>query len=270
MHGLGNDFVVINNLLDKHQFSASEIQLLANRKFGIGCDQVLLVEAASDGVSDFFYRIYNADGSKAGQCGNGARCFIRYVIDHGLTLKQSLQLQTESRVIQGQRLPHGDIQVNMGQAEFSTELIPLNLEFADHYAVEIKGEIIHFAALSMGNPHAVIELDRAELLEDDSYLQSIGEFLQGSRLFPDSVNVNFIFRRSQAELALRTYERGCGSTLACGSGACASAVVAIRDKLVSSPVRINMLGGSLVISWDGYDVIMAGSATPVFAGEIEL
>ena len=270
MHGLGNDFVIINNLELRHAFSADEISYLADRKFGIGCDQLLLIDPASDGVSDFFYRIYNSDGSIAGQCGNGARCFIRYVLERGLTDKTVIQLQTLGRVITGQRLADGEIEVNMGIPDFTPESLPFKHESAAEYEVDFNGETVQFAALSMGNPHVVIALDNLESLADENYLARLGEHLQASELFPESVNVNFIYKISDNQLGLRTYERGCGFTLACGSGACASAAVALRAGLVEAPVQVFMPGGELTLRYVGTNLLMRGSATLVFDGEIEL
>ena len=270
MHGLGNDFVIINNLELRHAFNADEISSLADRKFGIGCDQLLLIDPASDGISDFFYRIYNSDGSVAGQCGNGARCFIRYVLERGLIEKPLIKLQTLGRIITGQRLADGQIEVDMGVPDFTPSSLPFKHDPAAEYEVDFNGETVQFAALSMGNPHVVILLDNLERLADESYLAALSEHLQASELFPESVNVNFIYKISENQLGLRTYERGCGFTLACGSGACASAAVALRDGLVNSPVQIFMPGGELTLSSAGANLLMRGSATQVFDGEIEL
>lgn len=270
MHGLGNDFVIINNLDLQHQFSATEISFIADRKFGVGCDQVLVVDKATDNESDFFYRIYNSDGSSAGQCGNGARCFIRYVIDKQLTTKKHIQLQTRERIISGEMLDSDLIKVNMGIPEFAPVKIPLCAEQANYYQVEIDGKNVEFVALSMGNPHAIIQLDQVELLADDEHLEQIAQFLQTSALFPESVNVSFIYKVDDSLLKMRTYERGCGFTLACGSGACASAAAAIKSGLTKAEVKLIMPGGILQIIWDGGDLYMVGSATLVFAGEIEL
>lgn len=270
MQGLGNDFIIINNLELKHEFSSDEICYLADRKFGIGCDQLLLIDPATDGVSDFFYRIYNSDGSVAGQCGNGARCFIRYVLDHNLSQKSIIKLQTLGRVITGKTLENGQIEVDMGVPNFAPSSLPLKLEEQTHYELNFNGKVLHFAALSMGNPHVVLVLDDLELMADEEYLAEIGEYLQSSELFPESVNVNFVYKIADSQLGLRTYERGCGFTLACGSGACASAAVAIRDGLVCSPVEVFMPGGELILSYTNANLFMRGDATHVFDGEIEL
>lgn len=268
MHGLGNDFIVINNLELQHKFTTEQISYIADRKFGIGCDQVLIIDKATDGISDFFYRIYNSDGSIAGQCGNGARCFIRYVTENNLISNNFVQLQTLDRVISGKRLTHELFEVDMGIPEFSSTQIPLNHSEQDSYFYQVNNDVIEFYALSMGNPHAVIVCDSEVMLSDDKRLEEIGIALQKSDLFPESVNVNFIYKVDEQTLSMRTYERGCGFTLACGSGACASAVVAIKIGLVASPVKLTMPGGLLIIKWDGSNIYMQGSATHVFDGEI--
>lgn len=268
MHGLGNDFIVINNLELQHTFTSEQISYIADRKFGIGCDQVLIIDKATDGISDFFYRIYNSDGSIAGQCGNGARCFIRYVTENNLILNNFVQLQTLDRVISGKRLTHEFFEVDMGVPEFSPVQIPLNHIKQDSYFYQVNNDVIKFSALSMGNPHAVIVSDSELMLSDDKKLEEIGIALQKSDLFPESVNVNFIYKIDGETLSMRTYERGCGFTLACGSGACASAVAAIKSGLVTSPVKLIMPGGTLTIKWDGNNIYMQGSATHVFDGEI--
>lgn len=270
MHGLGNDFIIINNLELQHQFTAEEISYMANRKFGIGCDQLLIIDHPSDGVSDFYYRIYNSDGSIAGQCGNGARCFIRYVIQHGLTNKTTIQLQTKDRVILGRILENDLIEVDMGIAEFAPHKIPLKHVQQKYYEYTIDGECVKFQALSMGNPHAVITLNNPEMLSEDEYMAKIGQALQSSPLFPDSVNVNFIIKVDNTTLHLRTYERGCGFTLACGSGACASAVAALSAGIIYAPVKLIMPGGELVIKLSDNHVFMQGDATNVFDGTIAI
>lgn len=269
MQGVGNDFVVINNLNGDYHFTQEQLQKIGDRRFGIGCDQILLVEAASDGISDFFYRIYNSDGSQAGMCGNGARCFIRYVVDNQLTDKSLIQLQTLNRIVSGHIGDSGTIEIIMGVADFSPAQIPLALPFANSYTLDWLGEKVEFAALSVGNPHAVIKLNSPELLNDDKKLQQLAVFLQENAIFPDGVNVNFI-AKGDGVLFLRTYERGCGFTLGCGSGACASAVVAIRDGVVTSPARLKMPGGELVVKWTGNEIILSGGAEQVYAGVIDL
>lgn len=270
MHGLGNDFVIINNLQSQHNFTSSEIKYIGDRKFGIGCDQILIIDPANDGISDFYYKIFNSDGSIAGQCGNGARCFIRYVIEHDLTTKKQIKLQTPSRIISGQLITPELIEVDMGAPEFSVEHIPLLLPQAAQYQLEINHQTLEFSALSMGNPHVVINLPSAQLLNDDDYLQTIAQTLQQASYFPESVNVNFVYIVDSTLIKLRTYERGCGFTLACGSGACASAAASIKQNLVDSTLTIRMDGGELNITWNEENLLMRGAAVEVFNGVIEL
>lgn len=291
MHGLGNDFILINNLGAAYQFTPAQIRYLADRKLGIGCDQVLVVEESNDGCSDFYYRIYNSDGSHVEQCGNGARCVIQYLVENGLSSKSVIQLQTLGRVICGQIIGPSQVRVSMGQPEFEPELIALQptgqhsdrvLRHRHHhlavdhgplsaeYVLRTKQGDIMFSALSMGNPHAVIELSDSNLLLQDDYLASRAIQLQDSGLFRAGVNVNFIYRVNHEQLRLRTYERGCGFTAACGSGACASAAVALVRQLVSSPVKVSMPGGELLIEWNGDELSMQGPATHVFSGEIDV
>jgi len=270
MHGLGNDFIILNNLDLSLKLTREVIQKLSDRKFGIGCDQLLVVEPASDGLSDFFYRIYNSDGSEAGQCGNGARCFISFLHLQGLSNKSKVKLQTNTRVIDGQVINPSVVEVNMGNPDFKPENIPLNLSEASNYEFKFDNQLIRFAAASMGNPHAVIRIATPELLEDNEYMAKIGSMFQQSPIFPESVNVNFMYVENEGQLRLCTYERGSGLTLACGSGACATAAVAIRDDLVRQKVKVIMPGGELQISWTDAGLLMTGEAIHVFDGEIEI
>ncbi|TXI92062.1 MAG: diaminopimelate epimerase [Neisseriales bacterium] len=270
MHGLGNDFIILNNLDLSLKLTREVIQKLSDRKFGIGCDQLLVVEPASDGLSDFFYRIYNSDGSEAGQCGNGARCFISFLHLQGLSNKSKVKLQTNTRVIDGQIINPSVVEVNMGNPDFKPENIPLNLSEASNYEFKFDNQLIQFAAASMGNPHAVIRIATPEILEDNEYMAKIGSMFQQSPIFPESVNVNFMYVENEGQLRLCTYERGSGLTLACGSGACATAAVAIRDGLVRQKVKVIMPGGELQLSWTDAGLLMTGEAIHVFDGEIEI
>lgn len=270
MHGLGNDFIILNNLDLSLKLTREVIQKLSDRKFGIGCDQLLVVEPASDGQSDFFYRIYNSDGSEAGQCGNGARCFISFLHLQELSNKVKVKLQTNTRVIDGQIINPSVVEVNMGNPDFKSENIPLNLSEASNYEFKFDNQLIQFAAASMGNPHAVIRIATPEILEDNEYMAKIGSMFQQSPIFPESVNVNFMYVENEGQLRLCTYERGSGLTLACGSGACATAAVAIRDGLVRQKVKVIMPGGELQLSWTDAGLLMTGEAIHVFDGEIEI
>lgn len=270
MHGLGNDFIILNNLDLSLKLTREVIQKLSDRKFGIGCDQLLVVEPASDGQSDFFYRIYNSDGSEAGQCGNGARCFISFLHLQELSHKVKVKLQTNTRVIDGQIINPSVVEVNMGNPDFKSENIPLNLSEASNYEFKFDNQLIQFAAASMGNPHAVIRIATPEILEDNEYMAKIGSMFQQSPIFPESVNVNFMYVENEGQLRLCTYERGSGLTLACGSGACATVAVAIRDGLVRQKVKVIMPGGELQLSWTDAGLLMTGEAIHVFDGEIEI
>ncbi len=270
MHGLGNDFIIINNLDLSLKLTTEIIQKLSDRRFGIGCDQLLIVEPAGDGESDFFYRIYNSDGSEAGQCGNGARCFISFLHLQGLFNKNKVKLQTNTRVIEGQIINPSLVEVNMGNPDFKSESIPLLLPEASNYEFKFDNQLIQFAAASMGNPHAIICVSKPEPLADNEYMTKIGSMLQQSPIFPESVNVNFMFVENENQLRLRTYERGSGLTLACGSGACATAAVAIRDGLVRQQVKVIMPGGELQINWADTGLLMAGAAIHVFNGNIDV
>lgn len=268
MHGLGNDFVIINNLLNNHQFTAEQITFIADRKFGVGCDQVLIIDKPTDKSCDFYYLIYNANGSIAGQCGNGARCFIKYVVDNKLTDKLEVRLQTRDRIISGKFINNDQIIVDMGIPEFSPEKIPMVSSQLPIYTSFAAGHTVKFSALSMGNPHVVIKvMDEQELINDEK-LADIARYLQNSSLFPESVNVNFIYIIDNNLIQMRTYERGCGFTLACGSGACASAAAMIRENKVHDTVKMIMPGGELQITWRGNELYMQGSATHVFDSEI--
>jgi diaminopimelate epimerase len=272
MHGLGNDFIILENIAANYTLTAAQIRALADRKLGIGCDQLLVIEAASDQISDFRYRIYNSDGSEAGQCGNGARCFIRYVVERGLIERPEVVLQTNNRIIRGTWHSAELISVDMGEPDFTPTSIPLHAQLAASYHATLAGQEMSFYALSMGNPHAVVIVKTGADLADQKNLGRLGRAVQQSQLFPESVNVNFVYIDDSAnQIELVTYERGVGFTLACGSGACASAAALINAGLVTSPVTINMAGGQLQVSWSGSgSLLMHGPAAFVYDGEIEL
>jgi diaminopimelate epimerase len=271
MHGLGNDFIVINNTKLEYNLTPQQISFLADRKFGIGCDQLLIVEPSNDGISDFFYKIYNSDGSIAGQCGNGARCFTKYVIDNKLVNKDEVLMQTNNRIINGKQIDADTFSIDMGTPIFEPAQIPLALAKSTAYSFNYQDEAINFYALSMGNPHAVIILQEANKLSDDEYLANRAVALQTSGLFPEGVNVNFVVINNDNNISLRTYERGCGFTLACGSGACASAATTILLNQTNHATKVKMLGGELIIQWNQQDSLyMMGTATHVFDGTIEV
>lgn len=268
MHGLGNDFVVIDAINQTVQLNAEQVKQLADRHYGIGFDQLLLVKEAQS-AADFRYVIYNADGSEVSQCGNGARCFALFVRQKGLTNKANIRVETGA----GDLLLHVNddqqVSVDMGEPVFAPCGIPLLFEQQKTtYSVNLSGNEINFSALSMGNPHAVIQV--ADVATAD--VISLGAQLENHSLFPERANVGFSEIIDPAHIRLRVYERGAGETLACGSGACAAAVAGIQLGLVSSPVNVTLTGGDLNIEWlgEGYSVKMTGPANFVFDGMIEL
>jgi diaminopimelate epimerase len=269
MQGLGNDFVVIDAIRQKVHLTPEKIRFLADRHFGVGCDQVLLVESAHQAHADFRYRIFNADGSEVAQCGNGARCFARFVRDQGLSAKDEIQVDTDAgRLV----LRHSDadqITVNMGVPRHAPAEIPLEAEEERYrYPVEVDGRTWSFGAVSMGNPHAVLLVDDV----DSAPVETLGPRLESHAAFPERVNVGFMQVMDAHNLRLRVFERGSGETLACGSGACAAVVVGIEQGLLLSPVKVELPGGKLSIAWQGrgFPVFMTGPAVKVFEGDIEL
>ena len=269
MHGLGNDFVVIDAINQSVSLDAALVRQLADRHRGIGCDQLLIVENAQQPDSEFFYRIYNADGSEVEQCGNGARCFARFVHDKGLTKNNTILVDTASGRISLQIESNGEVTVNMGLPRFAPADIPMRRDMvANEYSLNIDGELIAFGAVSMGNPHVVLLVDDI----DTAPVATLGPQLESHSDFPNRVNVGFAQVISPEQIRLRVYERGAGETEACGSGACAAMVVARQQGLVNDKVAVDLNGGTLQISWAGDDtpVWMTGPATHVFDGQIEI
>jgi diaminopimelate epimerase len=269
MQGLGNDFVVINAIDQQVELDAGKVRFLADRHFGIGCDQLLLVETARSPGTDFYYRIYNADGGEVEQCGNGARCFARFVRDKGLSAKEVLQVGTAAGDICLYHEAHEQVRIDMGAPRFSPQDIPFEAaQQADVYAIELDGEICEVSVVSMGNPHAVMLVDDIERAD----VGRLGPLLESHRRFPRRVNAGFMQILSRSAIALRVYERGAGETLACGSGACAAVVAGIQRGLLDQRVSVRVRGGELVISWEGGSapVWMTGPAVTVFDGIIEI
>lgn len=269
MHGLGNDFVVIDGVRQSVDLNPQQVRRIADRHFGVGCDQVLLVEPATSPNSDFRYRIFNADGGEVAQCGNGARCFARFIHEQGLSDKQEVRVDTQNGSLLLRRLEDGNITVNMGVPRHEPEQIPLQFDReALSYSINVEGIAWAFGAVSMGNPHAVIQVEDI----DTASVLLLGSIIESHALFPERVNVGFMQIEGRHHIRLRVYERGSGETLACGSGACAAAVVGIEQGLLESPVQVDLPGGSLSISWlgRGKSVLMTGPAVTVFAGMIEL
>jgi diaminopimelate epimerase len=268
MHGLGNDFVVIDAINQTVNLTAERIKQLADRHRGIGFDQLLLVEKAQ-GEADFRYVIYNADGGEVSQCGNGARCFALFVRGKGLTSKNAIRVETGAGELVLTVADEGAITVNMGVPRFAPNEVPINASTEQaQYKIDVEQQTIQFSALSMGNPHAVIQVDDVA----SAPLETVGKGLESNAIFPQRANIGFAETDGISGIKLRVYERGAGETLACGSGACAAAVVAIELKTATTPVTVEVRGGRLVIDWKGRGepVMMSGPAAFVFDGTIEL
>jgi diaminopimelate epimerase len=269
MHGLGNDFVVLDAVRQNFVPTPAQARWLADRHFGIGCDQILVVEPSQNENADFRYRIFNADGGEVEQCGNGARCFVRFVHDQRLTRKRELRVETLAGLIAPRLEASGQVTVDMGVPRFVPADIPFLTETdALVQTLEFAGRSAAISVVSMGNPHAVqvVEnVDIAPVLRD-------GPLIEAHPRFPKRVNAGFMEVIDRRNLRLRVYERGTGETLACGTGACAAVVVGVRRGLLDSPVRVATRGGALHIAWGGMGqpVLMTGPAVTVFTGEIEL
>lgn len=284
MHGAGNDFIVLNGIdQDLSNITRAQWQALAHRQFGIGADQILLVEKSTRDDADFRYRIFNADGGEVEQCGNGSRCFVRFVQDQGLSNKNPLRVEVAHTVLTLKSHPDGQVEVNMGAPIFEHDQIPFNAsglasmqEFQEIlFALPLNHPAVHdsfVGVLSMGNPHAVQvvgDIASAPVLEE-------GPEIEKHAAFPKKVNAGYMQIMSRNEIALRVYERGAGETLACGTGACAAVVSGIRRGLLDSPVTVHTRGGDLHIAWGGFankiaqPVIMTGPTVTVFEGETEI
>ncbi|GAB4471488.1 MAG: diaminopimelate epimerase [Burkholderiaceae bacterium] len=280
MHGAGNDFVMLNGVTQRIALSPPLVRALADRRFGIGADQVLLVEPAPRPDVDFGYRIFNADGGEVEQCGNGARCFVRFVHEEGLTTRRAIRVATRSGIIEPRLEDDGEVTVDMGPAVFDPPRVPFDpnglVARAEHRAqlwpLTVHGRELWFSVLSMGNPHAVqvvADIDAAPVARD-------GPVIEHHARFPNRVNAGYMQIVDRHTIRLRVWERGVGETLACGTGACAAAVAGIQRGLLDSPVAVLARGGRLRIAWDGADdraphsVWMTGPAVKVFEGEIEI
>ncbi|WP_035384186.1 diaminopimelate epimerase [Ferriphaselus sp. R-1] len=269
MHGAGNDFVVLDGIRQDLALSPEQIRLLADRHFGVGCDQILLVEQAQHPEADFRYRIFNADGGEVEQCGNGARCFVRFVHDKKLTHKREIVVETKSGLISPRLEDDGRVTVNMGAPIFAPERIPF---VSDSEAVvqtlEVAGSTVEITAVSMGNPHAVQVVADAHAAP----VAEQGPLIESHPRFPRRVNAGFMQVVDRGHIRLRVYERGAGETLACGTGACAAVVAGIRRGLLDEQVNVATHGGVLTIRWagEGQPVWMTGPALTVFEGEINL
>ena len=265
MHGAGNDFVIINQIDHDYNLSGQQIRKFSNRNFGIGFDQLLIIEKSTHSNAEFKYRIFNADGEEVNQCGNGARCFFHYLRLKELTKNNKLLVETRSGLIELSYKENKLIAVDMGKPIFENNRIPFNPNQSTDNIITVNNQKYKFYPVSMGNPHAVIELKTF----DNINLISIGKALQGSLMFPDSVNVNFLKIIDSQNLALKVYERGSGMTLACGSGACASAVIAMENEWAEGSLNISMDGGILKVNKKpNGNIELIGPAKFVFDGEI--
>ena len=268
MHGLGNDFVVIDGVNQGIEITGELARKLADRHFGVGCDQILLVEKPTVEGADFRYRIWNQDGGEVEQCGNGARCFARFVLEKGLTQKKELRVETKKGIIMPRVAEDGNVTVDMGRPVFEATHIPFigSDEVVQHIVVD--GASLEISVTSMGNPHAtqvVSDVDAAAVTTQ-------GPLIENHKQFPERVNAGYMQIVDEHTIKLRVWERGAGETLACGTGACAAAVSGIRRGLLQSPVKVQMHGGELTIEWRGdhSPVLMTGQAVSVFEGGINL
>lgn len=269
MHGIGNDFVVIDGVNQLVKLTEGQIRHIADRHFGVGCDQLLLVEPYDGKEADFRYRIFNADGSEVEQCGNGARCFAKFVYEQGLTDKTTIPVMTAAGRIELQIQPDGQVTVNMGIPELEPARIPFIFQQRQNrYTQEIMGKTVTFAAISMGNPHAVLTVNDV----DTAPVETLGPVLESHPLFPRRVNVGFMQVVARDHIRLRVFERGVGETLACGTGACAAVVAGQLQGLLDSLVKVTLPGGVLHIQWqgEGEPVWMTGPAETVFRGTLTL
>ncbi|ATQ73677.1 diaminopimelate epimerase [Massilia violaceinigra] len=277
MHGAGNDFIVIDAISQQVDFSPAQWQRLADRRFGIGADQILVVEKAQNAECDFRYRIFNNDGGEVEQCGNGARAFVKFVTDKGMTRQSSIRVETMKGIITPRLETDGTITVDMGAPVLETAQVPFDAAGLGGWAegrdtlwpLPIKyqgGKTVFVSVVSMGNPHAVQVVDDVDLAP----VQETGPLIEAHVRFPNKVNAGFMQVVDRQHVRLRVYERGAGETLACGTGACAAVVAGIRRGLLDSPVRVSARGGELSIAWegDGQPVMLSGPAVTVFDGEI--
>ena len=269
MHGLGNDFMVINGIKQPLQLSTQQIQQWASRHTGIGFDQLLLLEPSTRHDCDFFYRIYNADGSEVAQCGNGARCISLFIHLKQLSGQKKLCLQTKNGTLQAQLMDDQQVRVNMGVPKFSPNDIPFSATtLAETYPLIVNNQTFIISALSLGNPHAVLFVDDVA----QAPIATLGAAIEKHVDFPQNVNVGFVQIIDRQHIKLRVFERGVGETHACGSGACAAAVAAQQRGLIEKHVKVHLTGGQLTIDWRGthHSVWMTGDACHVFDGTIKV
>ena len=274
MQGAGNDFVVVDSFSMPVSLTTAQIKIIADRHFGVGCDQLLIVEKTSTPNVDFRYRIFNADGGEVEQCGNGARCFVRFVHHKGLTQKREIAVETASGLITLTLGEHNQVTVNMGAPIFEPAKIPfIAASRQTTYALQVNNHEVSIAAVSMGNPHAVTIVDDV----DTANVAELGPAIEAHASFPQRVNAGFMQIINPHEIRLRVYERGAGETLSCGTGACAAAVSGIQLGWLQSPVLVHARGGDLRIEWMGIGlngkaqpVMMTGDAEIVFEGSLDI
>jgi diaminopimelate epimerase len=270
MHGQGNDFVVLDGVRQDATLDAASVRRIADRHLGVGCDQLLVVERPRDASHDFRYRIYNADGGEVEQCGNGARCFARFVLDEGLTEKRQISVETASGVIRPSVEDSGQVTVDMGAPRFDPREVPFAAaqQPALTHEIRVAGLPVQVSVLSMGNPHAVQVVEDVERAP----VATQGPLIERHPAFPQRVNAGYMQPVSRSHIRLRVWERGAGETLACGTGACAAVVAGIRLGILDNDVRVTTRGGDLRIRWngEGSPVMMTGDAVRVFEGEIEV
>ena len=269
MHGAGTDFVVIDAFTAPLELGPEQYKLLGDRRFGVGADQILVVERPASPEHDFRYRIFNQDGGEVEQCGNGARAFVKYVIEKQLTTKRVITVETMKGVITPRMEADGSITVAMGAPVFAPAQVPFEApDEAALYQLEVDGAVVQCSVLSMGNPHAVQVVDDV----DAAPVERTGPLIERHARFPNKVNAGFMQVLGRSHIKLRVYERGAGETLACGTGACAAVVAGIRRGLLDSPVRVSARGGELSVAWagGGAPVYLSGPAVTVFEGEMVL
>ncbi len=267
MHGLGNDFVVIDAINQDIDLTEEQVQFIADRHFGVGCDQLLLVESAETDDVDFIYRIFNSDGGEVEQCGNGARCFAVFVREKGLSNKNPIIVETNTGIISVFIEEDNQVRVDMGVPELSPWKIPFNADTRrNDYSLDVNGEVLSIGAVSMGNPHAVTIVENL----DTTAVDELGATIENHPLFPNRVNAGFMQIIDESHIRLRVFERGAGETLACGTGACAAMVIGHLQGHLANEVQVELPGGNLQISWQGEasPVMMTGPATTVFEGKI--
>lgn len=269
MHGLGNDFMVLDLVSQHAHVLPRHVKTWGDRNTGVGFDQLLIVEPPGSPEVDFRYRIFNADGSEVEQCGNGARCFARFVLDKRLTMKKTIRVETKGGIIELSVANDGQVTVDMGAPRLAPEQVPFVADAeATSYAVEVDGQSVELAAISMGNPHGVLRVDDV----DSAPVRTLGPKLEVHPRFPAKANIGFLQVLDANHARLRVWERGVGETLACGTGACAAAVAGIRQGWLRSPVQIDLPGGRLNIEWagPGQPVMMTGPAVRVYEGQVRL